>query len=266
MKKNDFPQAYEILEVSEEAESLQSFRFSGNLGALPGQFVMVWIPGVDEKPISVAYADEKEFRLVVSDIGPWSHAMCSLQMGDRVGIRGPYGSVFSWEKKERIVMVGGGFGVFPCYFAATQVLQDEGTIDFIVGARKKSLLPYGEEIQKLGENVQYLPCTDDGSFGFHGFTTTQLEEILQEKQVDRVMTCGPEIMMKKVALICSEKGIPCQVSVERWMKCGFGVCGNCCTDPSGDRMCQEGPIIPGEKALSYADFGNYHRNAGGCKI
>ena len=74
---------------------------------------------------------------------------------------------------------------------------------------------------------------------------------------------GPEIMEMKVAEICYKNNIPFEVSLERYMKCGFGICGQCCVDPVGWRMCVEGPVIDGEKLKKITEFGKYHRTASG---
>ncbi len=105
--------------------------------------------------------------------------------------------------------------------------------------------------------------TDRG--GIKGFTTYVLEDLLSKEKIDLVQTCGPEKMMCAIAKMCVQKKIPCEVSIERYMKCGFGICGQCVTE-SGEKMCQVGPVVSAEKALSYSDFGVFHRGSEGQKI
>ena len=109
-----------------------------------------------------------------------------------------------------------------------------------------------------------LVATNDGSAGIEGFTTHILEDLIKTEKIDLVQTCGPEKMMQVIAQMCVENNIPCEVSVERYMKCGFGICGQCVTE-SGEKMCQTGPVVPAEKALSYEDFGVFHRGPEGQK-
>ena len=88
-------------------------------------------------------------------------------------------------------------------------------------------------------------------------------KLIKEKKYDCVYTCGPEAMMKKVFDICSRRRIPIQLSLERYLKCGIGICGHCCVDGIGIRMCAEGPVIDGATAKKVTEFGKYKRNAAG---
>ena len=130
--------------------------------------------------------------------------------------------------------------------------------------QNKDYVIFENILKKIGVNVHV--CTDDGSAGFHGFTPQKLEELIKDgKKYDMIQTCGPEIMMVKIAQIAEEENILSEVSIERYMKCGFGVCGQCAVDGEGKCMCTEGPIIEGSRALSWEEFGKYHRGATGKK-
>lgn len=113
--------------------------------------------------------------------------------------------------------------------------------------------------------AQVLISTDDGSCGEKCFATDLLEKVLTEKKIDFVFSCGPELMMKRVAEICRDAKIPCELSLERFMKCGIGVCGSCAMDDSGFCVCSDGPIIAGEKALKMVEFGKYRRDDVGVR-
>jgi dihydroorotate dehydrogenase electron transfer subunit len=106
--------------------------------------------------------------------------------------------------------------------------------------------------------------TDDGSLGIRGFTTDALKGLLKEESFDCVYTCGPEMMMKKVFGLCKEFGVECQASLERYMKCGIGVCGQCCID--GLRVCKDGPVFSSEQLRKLDEFGVFERNKSGCKV
>ena len=112
-----------------------------------------------------------------------------------------------------------------------------------------------------------LISTDDGSEGYKGYTTDILEEKLLKKnnKIDKVYSCGPEIMMKKVVDICYKYKVSCEVSLERYMKCGFGVCGQCSVDLEGICICQDGPVFSGTKVGKIKEFGKYHRDKAGIK-
>ena len=110
-------------------------------------------------------------------------------------------------------------------------------------------------------------ATNDGSAGYMGYNTDILEKMLKEgKKIDLIMTCGPEVMMKKVSDLAWQYKIPCQISVERYMKCGFSICGNCCVDDLGITTCQEGPVMDNKLVRKIKEFGVYHRDPEGRKV
>lgn len=301
---NTKPVTLPIKKIVKETETIWTFVFEIAGGSAtgpclaqskPGQFVMLWIPGVDEKPFSIAYdsgaedggradagsrseAGSCELWLTIAKVGPATTELFKLKEGDLVGIRGPFGTHYEWKKGEHLVLLAGGYGAAPLYGVACAAVKDGCEVDFVVGARTASMLLYEERIAKLGQGVRYMAATDDGSKGHKGYNTEVLEEILAgagagEKggsvsggKVDRIFACGPEMMMKKAAEIARAKGIKSQLALERYMKCGIGVCGQCCVDGSGVCVCREGTIFDGEVALGFSEFGRYHRDSVGRKV
>ena len=124
-------------------------------------------------------------------------------------------------------------------------------------------------------------ATNDGSVGYKGFNTEVLEKLLASCPVpkkgakgkaaqdcvpiDQVFACGPEMMLKRVSEITAEHKVPSQLSAERYMKCGYGLCGNCTVDPLGIRICTDGPVIKNDLAVTIEEFGKYHRDELGRK-
>ncbi len=261
--KNNIPQSIPIKKIIQETPFVKTFVFEHALNAKPGQFVNLWIPRVDEKPMSIAYSDEKEFWVTMFAVGPFSKRMHHLKVGDMVGVRGPYGTHFKFEKGQHLVLMAGGYGAAPLYFLAAEAVKQNCTIDFVIGARSQEHLLYLERIRKL-PNVTLHIATDDGSVGEKGYNTLILERLLDAhakgKKIDNVYTCGPEMMMKKISDMCFKAGVSAQISIERYMKCGFGVCGQCCVDPKGLRMCKEGPVVNNELAQKITEFGKFHRD------
>jgi len=260
---NTEPQAFEIADAWEEAKDIRTFVFKGTLNAQPGQFCMLWVPGYDEKPFSMARDSGGEIWLTICKVGAMTTQLFTYKKGDKVGIRGPFGHGFSTVKKKRVVLVGGGYGTAPLHFTGTRHKEEGSEVTMIIGARSADLLIWEKFCKKSGFCT--LIATNDGSRGIKGFTTHVLEDLMAKEKIDLVQTCGPEKMMKAIAEMCMKKGISCEVSIERYMKCGFGVCGQCVTE-SGEKMCQVGPVVSAEKALSYPDFGLYHRGSEGQKI
>lgn len=260
----DIPRMHRIIKTIQENPSMKTLVFDCDFEARPGQFVNLWIPRKDEKPMSIAFSNGKELHLTIADVGPFSHLANQLKKGDFAGLRGPYGKGFSWKKKQRIAMVGGGFGSAPLYFTARRAIQDGCKIDFIIGARKKELLIYTKQVKKLKNTTLHI-STNDGSLGYKGYNVDILEKLLQKRNYDTVMTCGPELMMAALVKIAQKHNTASQVSLERYMKCGFGLCGQCVVDPTGDTTCTIGPVVSGDYVSTITEFGQYHRDALGKK-
>lgn len=262
---DDFPQAVRIKKIIRETPLVRSYIFDYPVRAKPGQFVNIWVPGVDEKPMSIAFDDGKSYKLSIAAIGHGTQELQKKKAGDYIGIRGPYGTHFSWKKKQRIAMLAGGYGAGPLYFAASLAVKEGCHVDFFLGARSKTHLLFASIIKKL-PHTRFLPSTDDGSAGFKGTNVANWTQHQEEgARYDLVLTCGPEPMMKSVSDIAWGKKIDAQISVERYMKCAFGICGNCCVDDLGITTCQNGTVMPNSLARKLKEFGVYHRDSVGRK-
>lgn len=271
------PRTYRIKHIKQETEMVRTFTFDGSLGARPGQFVMVWLPGVDEVPMSVAYDDGAETKITFFAVGDMTEELARSGVGDLVGLRGPFGTCYEWQPGQHIVLVAGGYGAAPMYFVAKESVQHGCTLEAIVGARGKEHLLYLEELEAL-PHVALHVATNDGSVGYKGYNVDILDKLLgscprdskhaKEQKcspVDQVFACGPEMMLKRVSEICAAHQVPSQLSLERYMKCGYGLCGNCTVDPLGIRLCVEGPVVKNDRCLQITEFGTYHRDDLGRK-
>ncbi len=259
------PTMYPIADIVQETENVRTFFFGLELHSKPGQFVIMWIPRVDEKPFSIAYDENGKLGLSVAKVGGFTEKLFEYKKGNLVGIRGPYGSAFTLKDgMKRVLLVGGGYGVAPLATLAAQALVKGITVDFCNGAKTKTQLLFMDRLRKLKINLHV--STDDGSEGHKGFVTDTVKKLLSTNTYDCVYTCGPELMEKKVVDAAFEKGVASQVSIERYMKCGFGICGACSVDDSGKRMCLEGPVVSGEFARTQSEFGVFHRIASGHKV
>lgn len=259
------PLVFKVAEIRQDAPNLKTYIFKHKIRAKSGQFVMVWMPGVDEVPMSIGWQTDEEFHVGIADAGDCTHEIHQkIKVGDKLGIRGPYGTSFDFKNVDHIICVGGGYGTPPMLNLAQRATKLGKKVTMIQGARSAEFLLYEDLFDEL--KVEQLFSTDDGSRGHKGYTTAVLETYLKKidpsKQVC-IYTCGPEAMMVEVAKIAGKAGIDCQVSIERYMKCGFGICGQCCMDDSGIRICKDGPVITGEKALEHPEFGSYTRASSG---
>ncbi len=262
MDQNTF---IKISKITDENPFVKTFYFNHELKSRPGQFVMLWIPGYDQKPFSIAYDDGQTFGLTIFKRGPATEKLFGMSVGDRVGISGPYGTSFTINPALHYIMVAGGYGAAPLGCLA-EALGGNAQIDFIAGARNKDLLLFKDRLTKI-KNLALHIATDDGSVGYKGYATDLLPNIIRgisEKKL--VVTCGPEMMQKKVLDACNQYNVDCEVSIERYMKCGVGVCGQCAVDGPGFCMCQDGPVVKRELANKITEFGQYHRDKSGAVV
>ncbi len=254
----DKPEVVGVLENRQRREDIKTLVLDKAIGGRAGQFVMLWMPGVGEKPFTLSRIGKKS-EITYDIKGRFTKAMFSLKEGDKVGVRGPYGNGWDLEKAESVCAVAGGIGLAPMM----PIIEGEkAKVTVIYGARSADCLVFRKELEKT--NTEALFTTDDGSFGKHCYACDALKGVLEGGKHDVVLTCGPELMMRRAVDICLEKKIPCQASLERYMKCGMGVCGSCAIDPSGLLVCKDGPIFTAEQ-LAGSEFGEYSRTKSGAK-
>jgi len=253
------PQIAKITEVKTENKDVKTFMFEYPKKMIPGQFFMIWIPGVDEIPMSVSHIDKDVKGITFRKVGEATNALFDLGKGDKIGIRGPYGNGFKINGK-RILFVGGGTGVAMLAPAVEGAGINNISSTIIIGVKNSSELFFEDRFKKCGAEIHI--STDDGSKGYKGFATDLADELLSKEKFTSVLTCGPEIMMKSLLDLC--RNIPFQASLERYMKCGVGICSQCCIG-EGLRVCVEGPIFDGKTLRNIEDFGVYKRDAAGRK-
>lgn len=242
-----------IIRVIREAPDVATLRFRPEVpGARPGHFVMAWVPGVDDVPMSLTDPGS----MTVKAVGGATRALCRLRPGERVGIRGPLGTPFRLRGR-RIALVAGGIGTPPLAFLAAEARRRGVRVESFVGARSRDGLTLLRLFRRAG---RLWVATDDGSAGRRGFVT----DLVEPGEYDQVYGCGPEPML--AALL--ERAGPrfagrLQLSVERYMKCGIGLCGSC--DLAGRRVCVEGPVFRGD-LLRGTELGRYWRDAAGRRV
>ena len=251
-----------ITKITIETPNIKTLWFKDNMVVTGGQFVMVWLPGNNEIPMSVSYTAGKEKGLTIAKVGPTTTKLHELSVGSKLGIRGPYGNGYDISKAHRILVVAGGCGSAPL----GPVLDDAATVGkeltFVLGARTKDELLFKERVLDLG--IELDISTDDGSEGYHGFVTARMEQILSNNQYDLIISCGPEVMLKKVIDIAKKYKTPVQASLERYMKCGIGICDSCSIN--GYQVCRDGPVFDGEVLSKLDEFGKSRRDACGRVI
>jgi dihydroorotate dehydrogenase electron transfer subunit len=252
------PQNAVITDVIHETPTITTLKTDITLDALPGQFVMVWVRGLDEVPMALSHP----YGITVQRIGEATAALSDMQVGDSIGIRGPFGNGFEL-KGTRIMLIAGGVGGAPLLPLARLAHLKRLGVTTIIGARTGDEMLFQQQFSQCGS---VSVATDDGSKGHHGFITELMNQF-DLKSFDQYYVCGPEQMMKGVLNMLQARGIEMhsQFSLHRYFKCGIGVCGACTIDPSGQRVCRDGPVFKGDM-LKYSELGKYHRDATGKKI
>jgi len=244
---------------------------------VPGQFIMLRLSGSDDpllgRPLALydTVLDEAGtpvgLDVVYLCIGKMTRRLSQIRPGAELDLWGPLGNGFSPDPAEHLIMVAGGIGQTPFLALGRQYrgLRQYGTtprelpaakqLTFCYGVRSKAYLAGLDDFQSLDLDLRI--STDDGSAGHHGFVTDLLRNVLAETTLTpRIVCCGPEPMMERVAEIAREANVPCEVSLETPMACGIGICFSCVAkvrqaDGSWDykRTCVEGPVFPADKIV-----------------
>jgi len=226
--------------------------------ARPGQFVMVKVSEgtapLLRRPLGIHDAGPGGFELFFRVAGRGTEILAGKRPGDRLDVIGPLGRGFTVSAKGQVAwLVGGGRGIAPLLFLA-RALETAGARPVVFyGGRTIADIPLRDRLAKAG--LEVLCSTDDGSFGFAGFVTALVEKELARTRPDLVYACGPDPMMKALAAITAKLGLPAEFSLESIMGCGVGACWGCVhriKNESGDgwvKICEEGPVFPGERIL-----------------
>jgi dihydroorotate dehydrogenase electron transfer subunit len=259
----------EIIEVKKESANVKTFTFRDNLcgSAEAGQFIMVWIPGVDEIPMSLSTITSKGLSsITVAEVGEATKALNRRKSGDPIGIRGPFGKGFVPTGRS-IMIVAGGTGAGPLVPLAEKVAETATKVTLLVGAKTRSELLFLDRFERAFSDIdsETVFTTEDGSYGVKGLITEQAEQKLRAERFDIVYTCGPEKMMLKMFILAEQHKVPLQASLERMMRCAIGLCGNCGIGKV--MVCKNGPVLTSEQLRNVKDeFGQFKLDATGRKI
>lgn len=266
MCRNDEIRTIVVLDVKREAVDISTIYFKDELvkEAKPGQYIMVWVPGADEVPMSISNIDHNGLSsITVRNVGTTTEILDSIAPGSKLGIRGPYGNHYEVVGENPLIVAGGSgaASLLPLVYA---FLKKGVTPTFLLGGRSSDQLLFEDElIALLREKV--VISTDDGSMGYSGYASGYAALLMAENNYDQVYTCGPELMMVKVYYETEKLEIPIQASLERYVKCAVGLCGNCAVGPY--RVCKDGPIFNTEMLNAIRDeFGISHMDASGIKV
>ncbi len=260
--------------------------------AKPGQFAQILCEDSYEpllpRPFSFLTATDQDFSILYHVVGKGTKILSQHAGGESLWVLGPLGNGFERggkrlpagqagkaESGKKMVLLGGGVGIPPLYHLAETLLKKKIKADSIhvfLGARHESLLLCEKDFKRLGVAVSV--ATDDGSKGHKGFVTELLNAYLCSTAIRYpclsgrqalsaiLFTCGPTPMLKAVSMIAGKYKLPCEVSVEVPMACGFGACLGCAIEVRGQKTedreqkanrfaiaCTEGPVFQAEEII-----------------
>ena len=237
----------------------------------PGQYFMLWNPNDDEIPISISKTEDgNNISFTICDEGRTSSHLISKTKLELIGLRGPFGNGFTLIEEGTAILIAGGMGIAPLrYLIHTLLKRERVKIILIQGARTQKELYFKKEIEKLPIDLHY--CTDDGSFGFKGFPTEILSVVLKQfskKEILEIYSCGPEIMLREILNLLMQYSLESSSQfclADRYIRCGFGICGSCTLDNVGLTICSDGPVFRGDLLQNVRDFGKFGRKIDGSK-
>ena len=217
-----------------------------------GQFVIIRIDEHGERiPLTIADSDNEKgtITIIVQGVGKTTKELNSLESGEEImDVVGPLGKPSHIENFGTAVSIGGGVGTAIAYPTAVALKEAGNYTISIIGGRTKEFVILEKELKEVCDEV--YPTTDDGSYGFHGFVTQKLQELIDsDKKIDFVLAIGPIPMMKAVAEVTKPHGIKTVVSLNPVMVDGTGMCGGCraTVDDKTVFVCVDGPEFDAHK-------------------
>lgn len=253
------PRPFRLVAKSQETPDTVTLVFEDPEGHpiefAPGQFMMVYVFGIGEVPVSIAGNPHMNHELVhtVRAVGAVTDAICALEHGDVVGIRGPFGTSWPLDRAtgRDLLVIAGGIGLAPLRPALLEALyRNSGynRLALLYGARTPTDLLYRDDLLGWGgsEDLQVEVTVDRAGadwWGDVGLVTGLLPRVDFDPPSTSALVCGPEVMMRVVARDLRDRGVPpthISLSIERNMKCAIGLCGHC--QYGSDFICWNGPV------------------------
>jgi NAD(P)H-flavin reductase len=224
----------------------------GRIDPQPGQFTMLYAPGIGEVPISVSSGCAGGSLVhTIRAVGAVTQALTATQPGEAIGVRGPYGNTWPLPDGADVVLVAGGIGLAPLRPVIERILERRnryGDVTLIYGARTPKDILFRHELERWRGRLDFkVGVTVDAASadwrGTVGLVTKPIPRLPFDPEATVALVCGPEIMIRFVADALQERGLPPEqiaVSLERTMRCGVGLCGHCQLGPT--LICRDGPV------------------------
>lgn len=212
----------------------------------PGQFVMIDVPQVFlRRPFGIVKLDNGILEVCIKVVGPGTESLSKVGAGQSIWILGPLGQGFQYPKElKTALLVAGGYGIAPLLPLAKRLVSENKDVVFFYGAKRTTDLLYIDELKNAG--VKLHLATEDGSVGHKGLITEKFEKEAAGHEGAMMFVCGPDGLIRAAAKFGMQAKMPVQVSLERYMACGMGVCLGCVVkmkDGAYQRACREGPVF-----------------------
>lgn len=231
---------------------------------LPGQFNMIYVPGIGEAAISISGSSaDGVLKHTIREAGNVTKTLAKMQTGDSVGVRGPFGT--AWPMKtligKDVILMAGGIGMAPLRPVVTELVKNReqyGDVTLLMGARSPLGLLYDDELPQWQKKINVQRTVDRATSGWNGnagVVTALLDRLSLPRPENTVLlTCGPEVMMLYTIRTALDRGLSessVWVSLERNMNCAVGFCGHCQFGPHF--ICKDGPIFRYDQVASLLD-------------
>jgi dihydroorotate dehydrogenase electron transfer subunit len=227
--------------------------------ALPGQFLMVKCSNSFDpllrRPISFNYIDRTKgtIDILFHVVGKGTRLLSEIEAGEDLNMIGPLGNGFKIRSdKDVAVIIGGGAGIAPLLALAYELKRKVKAVFALLGSKNINHVVLEEDFKQAG--CETIVATDDGTYGRKGLITDVLTEILGSNIASMhasIYGCGPKPMLKALQSIAFEEKVPCQVSLEEWMACGFSACNGCTVNTKSGykKVCSDGPVFNIEELI-----------------
>ncbi len=211
----------------------------------PLQFFMVWIPSVDEIPLTISDLNKGSISFIYKVRGLGTETLSKLRPGDFVGLKGPLGNGFDVKyvrPSQKVLIVVGGSGIAAVPYLLKVLVNAGVQADVVWGVKKDvELFNLKEVIPNL--NVGFYIATEDCSVGYCGLASQLALELLNERVYDVLIGVGPKPMLRSLCSIRFGKSVDFYVVLEALVKCGLGACGSCVLKPTDKLLCVDGPVF-----------------------
>lgn len=240
-----------VTRIERQTPTVVTLFFNWDQKVLPGQFIMVWAPGIGEVPMSLSHTGDEK-AITIKSYGPTTEAIIKIREGDYIFFRGPYGKPFTSTENKKL-MIGGGSGM-----ASLRPLVDNNSYGLISARTRDEIL-----FSSMFSSNRLKIMTDDGSAGRKGYPVDALKE-MDLSPFHIIYVCGPEVMLNSVFQYLKDSGLNVEFSLERNMKCGIGVCDSCSI--SGFQLCRDGPVFSLSTLREMEEFGRWKLTESGKRV